>query len=114
MSLSTSRLAYQDCYDLMDQALADLAGIRLEFEDHNTAIYFRMRLHQARKIDRVDNLDVYDVGHYMHGKSQYDILTMRIHREEETFWLYLEHSKTRGLQKVEKLSPAVPKLARRV
>lgn len=90
MVASNSRFSYGDCFELMDKAIADPKGIRIKFADANAAMYFRIRLHTARRIDRTDNLETYPAGHQMHGKSVYDPLTMRIRTRSDGVWLRLE------------------------
>lgn len=117
MVTSTSRLAYSDCFDLMDKAIADPKGIKIKFAQGEDAWHFRIRLHTARKIDRNDNRDIYPDNHRMHGRSPYDQLTMRIRLEDKsnlsgTAWLRLERIDAREFE-VESLSdPEVePELA---
>jgi hypothetical protein len=117
MVTSTSRLAYSDCFDLMDKAIADPKGIKIKFAQGEDAWHFRIRLHTARKIDRLDNMAIYEEGHGMHGRSVYDQLTMRIRLEDRTkpdgpSWLRLERIDAREFE-VESLSePEVePELA---
>ena len=52
MSLSNSRHAYLDCFALLDRALEDPRGIRAEVPSLANAIRLRLRIHQARAIDR--------------------------------------------------------------
>ena len=98
MVTSTSRLAYSDCFDLMDKAIADPKGIKIKFSAGEDAWHFRIRLHTARKIDRQDNKDIYDQGHPMHGRSVYDQLTMRIRKTNDFAWLRLERIDTREFE----------------
>lgn len=93
MVTSTSRLAYTDCFDLMDKAITDPKGIQVKFARQEDAWHFRIRLHTARKIDRLDNKVVYAEGHPLYGRSVYDVLTMRIRLENGPAgpaWLRLE------------------------
>jgi hypothetical protein len=90
MVISTSRLAYSDCFDLMDKAIADPKGIKIKFGENEEAWHFRIRLHTARKIDRKENRDIYDQTHPLHGRSVYDQLTMRIRKVGDHAWLRLE------------------------
>jgi len=91
MVASNSRFSYSDCFQLMDQAIADEKGIRIKFATREEAWHFRIRLHTARRIDRTDNLETYGLGHPMHGKSAYDPLTMRIREMADgSIWLRLE------------------------
>jgi hypothetical protein len=100
MVTSTSRLAYSDCFDLMDKAIADPKGIKIKFAAGEDAWHFRIRLHTARKIDRIDNKDVYEERHPLYGRSVYDQLTMRIRTEPSngTAWLRLERIDTREFE----------------
>jgi hypothetical protein len=98
MVTSTSRLAYSDCFDLMDKALADPKGIKVKFSTGEDAWHFRIRLHTARKIDRLDNKDIYEPGQPMHGRSVYDQLTMRIRKSSDHAWLRLERIDTREFE----------------
>ena len=98
MVTSTSRLAYSDCFDLMDKAIADPKGIKIKFAQGEDAWHFRIRLHTARKIDRNDNRDIYDQGHPMHGRSVYDHLTMRIRKSGDFAWLRLERIDAREFE----------------
>lgn len=91
MSASNSRLAYADCYDLMEQAISDPKGIRVQFSTQEEAVGFRQRIHYARKLHREDNAETYEVGHAMHGHSEFDALIARIKVDEDgLWWLYLE------------------------
>lgn len=98
MVTSTSRLAYSDCFDLMDKAIADPKGIKIKFAAGEDAWHFRIRLHTARKIDRIDNREIYDQGHKMHGRSVYDQLTMRIRKAGDHAWLHLERIDAREFE----------------
>jgi hypothetical protein len=94
MSLSNSRLAYEDCYKLLDQALDEDRGIRIEVNDLAAANYLRMRIHHARTIDRQENKVTYpDKDHPLHGRSPYDILIARIEGDGDTGMLYLDKQK---------------------
>jgi hypothetical protein len=103
MVTSTSRLAYGDCFDLMDKAIADPKGIKIKFAKQEDAWHFRIRLHTARKIDRLDNQITYPETHAMHGKSPYDALTMRIRNQKGDWWLRLERIDAREFE-IESLS----------
>ena len=94
MALSSSHLSYSDCYSLMDEALRQPRGVRVSQPTHDAAIFFRMRLHQARSIDRKRSLDIYEPGDYLRNTSQYDALVVRLRPDPETngFWVYLERS----------------------
>lgn len=96
MSISTSRLAYTDCIDLMDAAIESSLGVRYPFgkgpRGRDAAFHYRMRVHQARKLVREDNERIYadDPGHPLHGRSIYDPLVFRIREADGEFYLYGE------------------------
>lgn len=92
MSISDSHLAYVDCYTHYNQALEDPVGIRIRVENEAAAIFLRMRMHQARKIDRRRNAETYERGHPMHNVSPFDGLTVRIrpHDNGDGYWVVLE------------------------
>ena len=94
MSLSNSRLSYTDCYTLLDRALDEPRGIRIEVSDLPAANYLRMRIHHARTIDRQENKVTYpDKDHPLHGRSPYDILVARIEGDGDQGLLYLDKQK---------------------
>lgn len=91
MSLPKSHLAYRDCYDAFDKAMADSVGIRLRQPDMDAANHLRQRMNYARLIDRRRNTATYGDDHPMSGVSQYDALVCRVKRDPEGhIWLYLE------------------------
>lgn len=90
MSVATSKLAYDDAFAAFDRALTDPLGIRIRMDTVDAATHFRMRCHQARKIDRAENSETYPKGDPLHGTSQYDRLVLRIRKDEGAWWLYFE------------------------
>lgn len=86
MVTSMSRLAYSDCFELLEKAIDDPKGIRVKFASYEDAYHFRLRVHTARKIDRVDNMEIYQPGDQMFGRSVYDGLTMKIKRLNGKDW----------------------------
>ena len=93
MTLSTSITAYDNCFEAFDRAIEAKRGIRMEFDDWGSANFFRMRCHQARKLDRERNAKIYsDPEHPMHGRSTFDPLTLRIIREGDNTYLYIERN----------------------
>jgi hypothetical protein len=112
MVASSSRLAYSDCFDLMEKAIADPKGIQIKFAKYEDAHHFRLRLHSSRKIDRKDNMILYGEDHPMYGRSVYDQLTMRIRKlGDDSAWLRLERIDAREFE-IESLSesPLQPEL----
>jgi hypothetical protein len=91
MSLSNSRLSYEDCYEVMDQALEATDGVRVGFEDREQAIFYRMRMNQARQLDRRFNGERYrGVDDPRRSRSSYDALSMRVRRVDDMYWVYVE------------------------
>jgi len=86
MVTTLSRLAYSDCFDLLEKAITDPKGIRVKFASFEDATLFRLRLHTARKIDRAENMEIYQHGDAMFGRSVYDGLVMRIRRVNNLDW----------------------------
>ena len=94
MSLSNSRLSYADCFALLEQALDEPRGIRVEVADEAAATYLRLRIHHARVIDRAENAKIYpDPDHYLHGRSIYDCFVCRIEAKPGEAWLWLDKQK---------------------
>jgi len=106
MAINPSRLAYQDCYDLLEKAISSdyPTGLRIKFANRREATHFRQRLHNARYVDRIDNTKVYPDGHPMFGKSVYDVVNCRIRETTDVCWLRLERSDTRRFD-IEPIEP---------
>ena len=103
MAVSTSRIAFSDCFDLLERAINDEKGIRIKFATYDDAFNFRLRIHKARQIDRVDNRLSYDNGHPLHGRSVYDQITCKIRSFNGGAWLKLEKISAREFE-IESLS----------
>lgn len=103
MTLPDNLLAYGDCTELLSQAVEDPRGVRLRVEDYDKAMHERSRIHYCRTLHRRESTLIYEPGDPMYGKSQYDIITIRIKNINGEFYLYLERNdKIKGA--VEKLS----------
>lgn len=90
MPLPNSRLSYLDCYAVWDKALEDPKGVRVRMDNMDQAIFFRMRMHNARKINRVDNAQIYDEDHKMYNASEYDKLAITLRQADEgRVWVYI-------------------------
>lgn len=85
MSITNSRTAYEDCYELLDRALASENGTRVQLPDPNSANAFRARLHYARKLDRDDSKSRLPPDSPDYGKSDYDRLVVTLDGE----WVYI-------------------------
>lgn len=108
MSVSNSRLSYLDAYEILDRALDRTVGVRVRQPDLNAATYLRMRLHQARKIDRQDNKSIFEPDHIMHGRSQYDVLIVTIEAEPEGVFLYVTKIESKAAMIEDLGEPALP------
>ena len=111
MAVSTSRLAFSDCFELLEKAINDEKGIRVKFASYDDAFNFRLRIHKARQIDRKDNEESYSEGHQLHGRSVYDGITCKIRSFDGGAWLRLEKLNARVFE-VESLSeqPSIAEL----
>lgn len=110
MPPSKSRFAYDDCYSLMEAALADGVGTRYLVDDVGRANQLRLRLNYARSIDREQNAEAYPLEHPMHGRSEYDKLIFKVNLREGQWWVYIEVNtlnplKVEGLSEVEDKEP---------
>lgn len=94
MSLPTSIQAYADCLETFEKALATRTGIRVKQPDYATAVHFRMRLHQARKLHRIENAEIYEPGDKMYGCSEFDPYAIRIKNIDDVFYIYIEKYET--------------------
>jgi hypothetical protein len=90
MAVSTSRLAFSDCFELLERAINDAKGIRIKFATFDDAFAFRLRIHKARQMDRVENKELYEEGHKLYGRSVYDQLTCKIRNFDGGSWLRIE------------------------
>lgn len=89
MVTSTSRLSYDDCFTLFEQAIHDSHGTRIKFKDREAAWHFRIRFHTARAIDRRENKSIYTPGHRLYGCSIYDPIVIQLRTIKGETWLYL-------------------------
>ena len=104
MSASTSRLAYRDAEEVFDAAIADGRGIRIPFSDKGDALHMRLRLHKFRQLDRDDNARTFDRGHPLYGRSNYDVIRVRVVDIDDVWYLYLEPINNAGQLTIERLS----------
>ena len=106
MTAPTTRLSYGDAYDALDRAKDDAKGIRLRFDDKASAETFRARVHNARRVDREDNLTIYTQEDPLWGRSVYDPFIVRIKQDTEgAWWVYIEHTSLKNMV-IESLSDA--------
>jgi len=113
MTISDSPLSYKDCYDAMERALEDTKGIRLRVNRVQDAYHLRMRLNQARAINRRENRRTYDPEHHLYGRSIYDRLMFKIKERsakngDQKVYVYLERIGDLRPDQVEALSEVEP------
>jgi hypothetical protein len=92
MTTSTSKLAYDDCYEILDRALRAKTGIRIAVgAEEGVANLLCVRLHYARTLERQQNRDLFQRDDPQYGLSDYDILVVRRPRlEKGTWYIYVE------------------------
>ena len=83
MITPVSRLAYADCYDLLDRAIESPRGIQRLFADRGQAMNFRVRVQKARDYDRQQSMRVYDPDNPLYGQTIYAQITIRMPRFDE-------------------------------
>ena len=96
MTVSHSKSAYNDCYDLFDRATDSSIGIRVSCETRGMANNLRTRLHYARKLNREQAKEIFPDDHPDHGKSAYDPLVVRVHHDGDGWWVYIEPRMVQG------------------
>jgi hypothetical protein len=71
--------------------MAEGKGVRTHIGSREAAMVYRLRLNQARALDRKLNAQAFAPGTKMHGGSEYDelVFTVRVDTEDE-YWVYLE------------------------
>lgn len=92
MSLPTSIGAYKEEFAVFDRAIDSQNGIRVPVSDANAANHFRMRLHQARQLDRKKNSQIYQPDDPLFRSSIYDPLVVTITEENGIAYVYLRRS----------------------
>lgn len=106
MALPKSMLAYTDCQEVFSRA-ADSAekggpGVRVRLASWADANYFRMRMNNARAINRRDNAEIYSPGDPLYKASLWDALMVTIKRVDGEFYVYVEPHGVQ-LEKVEEI-----------
>lgn len=102
MPVSNSRLSYSDCFTLFERAHADPKGARFQpkpsktNDNYGDCYHFRLRMHQARAIDRRDNKSLFadEPGAPLYGRSILDPLIIQIKGpdSEGLHWIYVTHT----------------------
>jgi hypothetical protein len=94
VSTPLSKLAYADCYELLDRAMESERGIQRLFVDKGEAMNYRMRLQKARDEDRKQSRLVYQPGDPLYNTTEYAALTVRMPS--------LDHERQRWVVRIEK------------
>ena len=90
MTTSTSYSAYEDCFDIFEQALESKNGIKIRFADAGAAYQYRTRLHYARTLDRRKAKErIEDPTHPAYGASTYDRVIVQIRENGEGWWVLI-------------------------
>lgn len=94
MPLPKSRMAYLDCEEIYNKASESVdaggPGVRVRLGEWKDANYFRMRMNNARAIDRRDNEDSYEPGHPLYKASTWDALMVTIKKVDDEYYVYVE------------------------
>jgi len=90
MPTSSSRLAYDDIWPVLDRALNNnKTWTRVPCANIGEANQLRARINTARRIDRADNHRDFEKGHPLHNASVYDALCVRISEANEDGEVYV-------------------------
>lgn len=93
MALSESIAAYEDCYDTYERAMKAPKGIRVLFDNKKAASYFRIRMNQARVLQRRESMRMYPREDPRYGKSEYDKFRIKLVEAAEgtgEWWVYVD------------------------
>lgn len=89
MATPVSRLAYAECYEVLDRALESERGIIRLFFDKGQAMNFRTRVQKARDYDRKQSMLIYQPTDPLYGQTIYAALTIRMpaYDKERERWM---------------------------
>ncbi len=107
MALSESIAAYEDCYDTYERAMKAPKGIRVLFDNKKAASYFRIRMNQARVLQRREAMRQYERTDPRYGKSEFDKFRIKIVEAAEAtgeWWVYVDpFGQAEEIQTIEEL-----------
>lgn len=103
MSLPESMAAYGDCYDFYDRAQDAPKGIRIPVADRPAATQLRLRLNQARVLQRREAMRLYDRTDPRYGKSINDKFRVTTREGPDSWWVYIEAWCAEAYEGVEEL-----------
>jgi hypothetical protein len=78
LTINTSLLAYATEEAILDRANASENGIKIKIADHSKRLDMRNRLNYCRQLHRRENMKIYEPADFMHGKSHYDELVIKV------------------------------------
>lgn len=78
MAFSNSVFSYEDIRQLFDKALASERGLRIKLNKTGAAHNLRQRMSYYRQLDRRENKKIYQPDNPLWGRSQYDVLILKI------------------------------------
>lgn len=104
MTIPTNRMSYTDVYERFEKATEDPKGIRIPFDTEAEAKHYQMRMHNARAVDRRENMKLYNKGDPLYGQSVYDTLQVRVREGEDGTWFVYVEPKDKFVGEVEMLS----------
>lgn len=101
MALNKSKLAYEQEYEVLDQALESVSGIRFPYPTRSDAHAYQVRLNYARQMDREESHSRLDPADPMFGKSVYDCLRTSLKHEGSKWWIYISVGrKPEGIEEI--------------
>jgi hypothetical protein len=105
MGTTDSRIAYDDCYAILDEACESPNGVRYLVDTYGKATHLVTRLNYARTLARRLATTVWGVGHQKAGVSAYDTLNVCRPRDAGNgrWWVYVERRETIDKSKLERL-----------
>ena len=111
MPLNNQILAYEDCFELFQRALADSRGIRARFYTSGKARHMQMRMNQARALEREESRRMYPSDDLRWNKSQFDVLAVKVNSVGNEWWVVIERHGCNVLE-IESLSTKELKVAK--
>lgn len=99
MALTEAIAAYTDCFEIYEAAHKSPKGVRVHIGDQKAAGIMRMRMNQARVLERKESKRLYDRTDPRYGKSENDKFRNRMLEDTEgEWWLYVEPWGLMGLE----------------
>lgn len=100
MGVTKSPMAFEDCREAFERAMAAERGVKITFPTVREAVAFRARLNTFRMHNRRANEKIYPEGSELHGWSEYDALVASIPRDEQGHMKSEVHIKKRSAEEL--------------